>query len=236
MPGKRAARRSRAARATLGGVQISIRTTARDLARALGDLTAREIPFVSAVTLTRVAQRAASYQRSAMQRSFDVRSQRVLKGIRIRSASKRDWPNQSAQVGTLDEFIAQHELGGEKRPRKGAKRIAVPVRQVVPKGAGGGITRAKRPRALRQAGKVTEVEQALRGRKGRGKKAPLRAFYWLRPSVRLKPRLGMRSNVRHVLEREHDRIFAHELDRAMRKTAARAAAKAAELAAKAATR
>lgn len=208
-------------------MRITIRTNARALARELGAFAAREIPFVSAVTLTRVAQRAASFQRTDMGRRFDIRSQRVPKGIRFRPASKGDWPHQQALVGTLDDFIARHEEGGKKKPRKGAGRIAVPVRQRVPKGAGGKIPPAKKPRALVQAGKVTEVDGVLRGRIGRRKKAPLRAFYWLKPFVTIKPRLHLRLNVHRVLEEQHDRIFARELERALAKTAARVAAKAA---------
>ena len=197
-------------------------TNARALAEVMGELATKQLPFASAVTLTRLAQLSAAKQRGYMQQQFDIRAPRVLRGITIESAKKRDWPNLAAKVGTLDEFIASHEEGGRKRPKRGAKRIAVPVRQVIKKGAGGKIATSRRPRALVKAGKVRELEGVLRGQKGKRKGAPMRAFYWLKPFVVLKPRLRFHSNASKVVGERYDEVFALEWEAALRSARAKA--------------
>lgn len=149
-----------------GLIGVQVRTTAPAIVAVLRELTLKQVPFATAVALTRVAQDGRAEVVRRMPEHFKVRSQRVLKGVTIEPAKKADWPNPTAKVGLLDQFMAVHVTGGDKRPEKGARHIAVPTRLVVRTGSGKVPARLK-PRTLRDRPDVFLEQQKIVQRSAR---------------------------------------------------------------------
>lgn len=141
------------------GIHIAIATNAPDVAAALAKLAREQLPFATAVALTRIAQDARNDVRHQLRRSFTLRSRRVEGGIQINRAEKRDWPHPKAEVGTKDSFMARHVTGGTKKPLAGTKHVAIPTK-IVQRGAGGGVMIGHKPRQIRarETGFVTDAK------------------------------------------------------------------------------
>jgi hypothetical protein len=80
----------------------------------------RQLPFVYALTLTRVAQDAQKELREQLPNDFTIRSPWVSKGIRVQRATKRKLV---AIVGSIDHRMAEQAKGATVRGKQ-----AVPVR------------------------------------------------------------------------------------------------------------
>ena len=130
---------------------IYVHTNARAIGEAFQKLAVDQLPFATAVALTRVAQDARDTTRGLLHKTFTLRAPRRVKaGISINRAEKKDWPNCFAEVGIKDEFMAKHVLGGKKMPLAGTDHIAIPSRLAAAnRGPGGGIIASLKPRRLR---------------------------------------------------------------------------------------
>jgi len=106
-------------------LSIEIKTDFAGALKGLDSLTYKQLPFASALTLTRLAQMSQDELRSKLPGDFTLRNNWVQKGIVIEAAKKKDWPFQSAQVGSRDYFMALHAVGGIKRPKEGTN-LALP--------------------------------------------------------------------------------------------------------------
>lgn len=143
------------------GFQIVLDHNAGGVRNALLELRKRQLPFATAVALTRVAQDARDEIRSRMPEHFKIRNKRVLRGVTIERANKKDWPNPAAKVGTVDDFMREQILGGEKKG-KGGHRVSVPTRLMVARRTPSGSLRASdKPRQLRQKKDIAVVEDAI---------------------------------------------------------------------------
>jgi hypothetical protein len=111
-----------------GSFHVKVTTNASEVAAALGHFRRDQLPFATAVALTRTAESARDELRGTLGRYFKIRSKRVARGITFNPARKGDWPRQRAVVGTRDEFMADHALGRQRKGR--GHRIAVPTRFV----------------------------------------------------------------------------------------------------------
>jgi hypothetical protein len=172
-------------------IEIKVESNARELAMALGELAQRQIPFATAKALTRTAQSARDEIRSTLGDYFKLRAKaRMERGITIERAEKRDWPNCAAKVGTLDEFLVPHVLGGIKRPQRGAKTVAIPARWLAARRTSTGrIPKALKPRQLREKEGTVVTEDAIKRRTGRRTKLrQLQIAYLRRPKVQIKAR------------------------------------------------
>lgn len=112
------------------------------------DAMGREAPFILAKALTKTAQVAQMAVRGNLPRDFTIRNQAVVRGIRIRPATKA---NLEAAVGTVDAFLVQHETGGTKLPRAHST-LAIPDARrpsgSIRRRAQGSIASGTRPAAL----------------------------------------------------------------------------------------
>lgn len=100
---------------------IKVDIDARDLTMGFKELE-RQIPFATALALTRTAQHAQAELKRGLEKDFTVRSKWVARGIRINPANKRGL---AAEVGSRDQFMARQVTGGVKRG-EGGKAIAIP--------------------------------------------------------------------------------------------------------------
>lgn len=196
---------------------VTVRHDWKRVSRALESWYADQVPFATAVALTRTASGARDAMRRRLGRVFTVRSRRVLSGEQSTKARKRDFPRQRAEVGHLDEYIARHEEGGIQAAR-GPHRWTVPTRRVK-RGASGRIRKTLRPPHLirKRKGFIPRGQRsAVFVPKGPKRRRRLQVFYLLRQRIRLDPVLGHHRTVRRYAERHFPVRFQRELAQASR--------------------
>ena len=202
-----------------GALDIRVEFDLPPYLRTLNALGKDQLPFAVAGTLTEVAKLAQASVRRQLPRRFNIRSPWTAKGIRIKPASKRHWPNSYALVGTTDEYMVQQELGGIRRARGGRFR-AIPARTIKRK-ASGGVRKDQRPRALIGKGRAYFGNKSIQltgGKSGRGRKG---TAYWLREQVRMRPRFGMRETIEHTATVTIQPVFRRRMTASLRSRAAR---------------
>lgn len=159
------------------------------------DKVAREIEFATVVSLTRTVVLAQKKVRASLDKNFILRNSFTKKGIRIKPATKKD---KTAEVFSLDWFIAQHEEGKSRaKPSQTPFLIEAFIRDVA------GLSETKRiPGRLRPK---NILNKKIKGRQptilktGKGTKGiflrtddsfmPLRLLYTIQDEpVKIKPR------------------------------------------------
>lgn len=184
--------------------------------RSLDDLKRRQIPFATALALTRTAQHAQREVVRTLPERFTIRSPFIARGVRVQPATKA---SQEAAVywrgptgSRFGETLARHETGGTKRPAN--RYLALP--RAVKRGAGGRIPKGQRPATVLKRKRVYTQELASgakaiyqRGPKG----SPPRLLYFLTPRpARIAPdfrfRETARDAARKVFKREFGKAFA----------------------------
>ena len=100
--------------------------------RSLNELQRKNLPFAQAVALNNTAFQAKARLVEKMPQQFDLRSPRVAKGFRVAKANKKQ-RIPTASVFHLDEWMALHEWGGEKKANSG-KSMGVPAAETQKKG------------------------------------------------------------------------------------------------------
>lgn len=95
--------------ATSIGVKASINAGAL---KAISQLARDQIPYATAVALTSVAQMTQKRIQVQLPHEFKIRRPWTVGGIRYQMAKKRDWPNASAKVGSIDPYMVDFEAGG----------------------------------------------------------------------------------------------------------------------------
>lgn len=204
------------------GIGVAIETSAGDLAGVFGELVRDQLPFAATVALTRLAQEVQAEEKADLPRRLKIHGERVPRGIRVRRAEKRDWPNPKAEVGSLDEFLVLQELGGTKRPTKGASHVAIPARYVAArrKPATGRFPKRLLPREIPKSRKIEgrEIRAPVRG----GGDQSERIFWFLRRSVQIKPRLRFRETAERTARAGYRVHFERELAAALKSARVRA--------------
>jgi len=221
---------SKAAGRTAGKTfHVKVQTNTPWVRLAISDVARRQMPFAMAHALTMTAGFARDDVRDNVVRKFTIRNQSLLRsakgGFLAQRAEKKDWPNPQAAVFTRMNFWKLHETGGQKRPERGAKRVAIPTKFTIRKGRrGGGGKKAGsmkpsfKPKAIRKR-KTARIEgDELRAKVTSGNARRLRfpIFYLLKPSVRIKPELEMREVVFATAKRRLNPQFNHSLGKAIR--------------------
>lgn len=170
----------------------------------LGYLGTQQVPFATALALSRCGEEAVAASKGGLSGKFIIRNNWLAKGYRVDYAKK---DSLVATVRHLDSFMLTQEVGGQKAPRT-AKDVAVPV------GARSNPTaltpQSKWPGAIARRFYITKggavLEFARTGRRTKGKRGtrhvdrragprPLdpnvKLMYVLKPSVHVRPRLGL---------------------------------------------
>jgi hypothetical protein len=194
-------------------LSVSIQANVQPALRALGVAEHQQVPFATALMLTRLAQSAQEKARAELAGRFPDAVARggrglrwVSQGIRIEPATKA---NQQATVYDRDWFMFFQESGGEKRPIHSAfmaiphgkmRRGAVPWR---PSEA------LQQPRVF--VGQFRNSWSFIGERIG-AERYPFAVLYVLKPTVRVQPRLGLAETVHAVVS---DSNIAREFNAAM---------------------
>lgn len=125
---------------------ISVTVDNKKTIAALTDLQKNQFPFAFALTLTRLAQASQGLIRKEMPKHFSVRSKRVINGVQIVPAKKKD-KVPTSHVIDVDSFMENQVFGGIKKPSK-SKKIAIPKLDLLKKGArtkSGSIKKGMKP-------------------------------------------------------------------------------------------
>lgn len=199
-------------------VQADLRGFQKWAARAVG----RQVPFATAKALTKTALEARDAVRAGLPARFEIRSTWTARGVTINPASKSDYPNAYAEVGTRHEWMVLQETGGAKAP-KYAGSLAIPTKAgqkypVVRRTSSGKIPKRGRPKALLKSGKAFEQDGEIRLRAKDGTAPP--AFF-LRPRATVRPRFEFRETVDALVARRFGPIFRDALETALKPRAGR---------------
>lgn len=159
----------------------------------------RQVPFATALGLTRTAQEAQRELRSGLKRHFTIRSKHVERGIRIQRATKR---RLVAVVGSKDDFMALQARGGTKRrsPVVGIPIAARPrpTSKTLPSRFPGSLL----AKGKHFVGSPFGGRPALWRRMGGKRRPKLRLMYVFRPSQGIRKRWPFKATVRRVVQRE----------------------------------
>jgi hypothetical protein len=177
----------------------------------------RQLPFATALALTRTAKEIQREEIAHIRSAFTVRGSWLREGgkfgLGIVPASKE---NLVAVVESRAPWLEAHEEGTTRTPagehfaiaQKDIRRTKTQI-----------IARSQRPRALKRAFKIdTKAGRIplLLQRIGRGNRSILRVMYQLTGRARIDPRLRFFETGRTVVGKVWRRIFSEALDRAIR--------------------
>ena len=143
-------------------MRLKIEHNVEAIAGQLSAFERKQLPYATAVALTRTAKRAQTKVRRNLPRRFTIRNQWVSKGILIKPATKK---KPEAVVYSRDDFMVRQEEGGAKRPKSG-RHIAVPG-SGTKRSKRGIVTKAKRPRRVMEKPGVFIAPISAYGRYGR---------------------------------------------------------------------
>lgn len=211
----------------------------RPIAAALKGLE-RQMPFATAVILTRTVQAAQKDLRAKLADDFTLRTKRVPMGVRIERATKL---HPVAAVGSVDDYMAQQVEGGRKEGHigigkgepvavMGGEFVAVPVlgsraRKTVKHR----VTRSNLPNALTANPKARAFVGRLRGgdygifqRVGK-KRHPIRLIYNLKREVKYEKRWALLRRVQDSAKVNFQEIARVELLKILADAQRRAARK-----------
>lgn len=201
-------------------MKIEIEADTKALVRQLDLFAADQMPFATALALTKTAQAARDQVRQELPERFTIRRPWVPRGVTIDPATKADL---TAEVGSMDEFMIRQEEGGTKRPKR--KMLAVPTDQLQ-RTKTGAISKANRPgKVLKQkkAFIITATSQAKRARPGTvmiarrksKQRYPIEVLYSLTPRAEVPPRWEFENTVRGVVDEQLGPQFIKAMDRAV---------------------
>lgn len=190
----------------------------------LDDIKRKQLPYATAVALTRTAQRAQSEIRKELPHRFEIRSPFIERGVRIEPASKQKleaavlWRGPAGSKFGLS--LARQETGGRKRPYSRALPsgyLALP--RDVKRGAKGIIPRSQRPGALLKRKRVFIQEDAGRGaaimQRGAKGTPPVMLYYLDRRPARIRPRFEFRETAEKVARRVWRKEFGQAFAKAL---------------------
>lgn len=204
---------------------VSVKAETANALRWLDGIHRRQIPFATALALTRTAQTVQSEVRRQLPQRFTIRSNFVAQAIRVRPATKETLtaqvliPTDQEGYRRIADAMEMQEFGGPKKPIEG-RSIAIPVE--VRKTKRGIVPRAVRPRALMHTPRVFRLRtkdghDLLMQRMARGRaKGSLRVLFRFKPSVLIRRAFGFFDTGEATVRRVYQTIFRDALDRAIR--------------------
>jgi len=188
-------------------LDLRIKVDAAAAARQVKDIAQNQIPFTTALALTRTAQKAQKVIRQALPERFIIRRKAwALGGIRVEAATKRML---TAVVKDINPYMGLQEIGGTKFPM--GKNIAVPL-----KGARASrrslISKRNMPRQLLDSGRGFILHLPKSGREfictWRGRRKGLAFMYVLIPRAEIREAYHFGETVQTTVQRVFESTFA----------------------------
>lgn len=174
----------------------------------------KQLPFATALALTRTIQDAQTDVVSDLPNEFTLRGSwfkpRTKFGINIRPAKK---DNLVAYIGTNAPWIEIQEEGGKKKPA--GKMLAIPTANIRKKPTQR-IGLGRLPRKLKRTFVInTKSGPVLFQRKGKGKRSKIFAVYVLEPDANVKKVAPIYDPTVKTVERVWDKNFISAFEKAI---------------------
>jgi len=197
-------------------ISLSATVDVRTPIAGLDKLQRRQLPFATALALTRTAQAAQSEIREDLPKHFKQRGSGlswISRGIGVEAAKK---DHSEATVYSRDWFMLYQEEGGTKRPLTAAM-LAIPHGKLV-----GMAERPKPSGLLGQPGvfvnKFASGVEFIGQCTGPGR-YPLAILYVLKPTVNVRPEWGFEATVERVANERFPGEMRSALEIALRSAA-----------------
>ena len=190
-------------------------TVKRDFTGITNNL--RQIPFSTALALTRTAKDCQAEVRAELPSRFTIRNGGVSRGIRIKAATKS---NLESSIFSLDDFMVLQETGGVKTPS--GSNLAIP--EDVRTSKAGLVLAGNRPAALRgnpgvfraRIGGLDGLWQRMTKRSRKKTGRALKLLFVFKPSVQVPARFGFIETVKRIAKARFASRFREAFDQAVR--------------------
>ena len=199
-------------------VDLRIKVDVKAAVSQIKDIAREQLPFVTALALTRTAQKAQRAIREALPQRFIIRRKAwVLGGVRIEAALKG---GRTAAVKHIDAYMNLQEFGGTRFAF--GKHLAIPLAGARPSPRSV-IRAANKPKALMESGRGALVRFSQNGpdfivmRKGRGKHFTL--MYMLIPRAQIPARYRFAETVQNIARTAFESTFAEAWEETQRRWA-----------------
>jgi len=209
-------------------IDMIIETNIVELGLELGDVAAKQIPFATALALTRTALDARDAAKRQLDDDLTIRSKWIFSGIQINKAVKRDWPHTASEVGIAENraFLIDHIIGNSRRKSRKGSRVAIPNTGEIKRTTTGRIPKAKHVSSLKSktnrkaftitSGKTGRKILVRRETKGR---YPLKFLYAFESHVSIEAR---KFRFIEAVTKEAGRVYDKNFGRALAKALATA--------------
>lgn len=205
---------------------ILIDTNAPEISKQFARVPDKQLPYASALALTRVAAVGMREARVELGSDLVIRNAFSASGIQTNRAEKSDWPFQHAEVGIEErrDYLVDQVLGAQRKPQK-APFKGVPQTDVVPRGPSGKMPQSRRPGALialaaqrkRRAGVgyylVRQGGRELLFQRVRG--AVSRLAYAFAKKVGIEPKFKFEESVERAVRANYVRELTAAIDKAI---------------------
>ena len=101
-------------------MDISLKDNTKEVLKDLGGVSKKQIPFATALALTKTAQSAQKALRKAAIQQIDNPTPFTLRGFRIRKANKKTLTAEVFIADTQSEYLKYAIEGGTRTPKKRA--------------------------------------------------------------------------------------------------------------------
>ena len=181
--------------------------------RRLTSLRVKQVPFATAIALTRTVVDIQKHFRTvALRKRFIIRRQFVPRGIVFTKASKTNF---TATVFSRDDFMQIQETGGTQRPKSGNKVIPIPTKNLR-KNKRSSIGRARFPSKLLRKDNVVLIRTKKGSSIVRRSKRTIKTLYTLKAKTKIKPRFKFKETARNIARKNFGRNFGRALSEAVR--------------------
>lgn len=212
---------------------------AEDTLRGLTSLQKKQIPFAMAKGLTEIAKISQVAVQNRTREAFKLHSNYIPRGVMVQPAKKAEFSQKGYTTSAvftsnaITPFMAVHEVGGLKRPRRTS--LAIPskgLQRYSYRTSAGAVKMRWKPRTLLQSnpqgnkgkGKTSRVPFVL-SRRGqqpamivrRTKKGPngLEMLYLFSSSARIHPVWRFEETVKRVASKVYRQTLEFELQQAL---------------------
>lgn len=217
---------------------IKLNSNASILAAAIGEIAREQIPYATAQTLTELAFMGQRMAKLEATRDLNLRNRFSQTGIQVNKAAKADWPNQSAEVGIEERrsYLIDHITGGKRQGGTHGRAILAQEELRNPRGR---VMRKDRPAAMLRGNYKGGRPKGSRNGQHRTPRLPflinssrwgnevlvrrlsenrypLLIVYAFKKGVQIKRQFELDMAVQDEVKRNYYRVFAKNLQRAMR--------------------
>ena len=217
-------------------LELTVSSNAAALAAQFAAFAKDQLPFGTALALTRLGALVQRGGREQLPKKFTVRAQWMVKAMATTLVRKGDWPNQQVNIGHPFWPMKLHEVGGEKTgghvgevyiPTRAMKSMLSPTTGKLPVQfqahkllAAGKAEEVTMPGRL---GRVIMLRRAVSARRRNADKsttilrlpANLRIAFLIRSAAKIKAAFGFFPLAEATVRSEYERLFVQAMEEAI---------------------